>query len=199
MDFKHTILIIILILSSTYITTLIIDKKYSQPILEIKERTNSNALVTDKKDNSSMDVQNIEEENIQLPIAEKNLKKLKELNITLSKAVKIGDDFVITFQKGTKITQAGRKILEENVYLVLNNTPIKVMLTGHSDSMSSKQSSNLKLSVARSLKVKKELVELGINPQQIQTQGKGDSDPIDSENPLDSLNRRVHVTIISVD
>lgn len=80
------------------------------------------------------------------------------------------------------------------------NPKIRVLITGHTDSQGS-VAHNQVLSEGRSASVKKAMVDKGIDPARIETDGKGESEPIDTNDTEAGRqnNRRVQVTVLNAD
>lgn len=76
------------------------------------------------------------------------------------------------------------------------NPDIKVTITGHTDNVG-KASSNMTLSQNRANNIKKMLVEKGIPANRITTVGKGETEPVESNNTPEgrAKNRRIEITI----
>lgn len=80
------------------------------------------------------------------------------------------------------------------------NPKIRVMITGHTDSQGS-DAYNQRLSEGRSASVKAEMVKRGIDADRLETDGKGESEPIDTNDTEEGRqnNRRVEVTVLNAD
>lgn len=80
--------------------------------------------------------------------------------------------------------------------IMTKNPDIKVTVTGHTDNVG-KASMNLNLSKRRAENIKKMLVEKGIDGNRIQTFGKGETEPIESNDTEAgrAKNRRIEITI----
>lgn len=80
--------------------------------------------------------------------------------------------------------------------IMAKNPDIKVTVTGHTDNVG-KAAMNLNLSKRRAENIKKMLVEKGIDGNRIQTFGKGETEPIESNDTEAgrAKNRRIEITI----
>lgn len=84
-----------------------------------------------------------------------------------------------------------------NLKNIMDKHPeIKVTITGHTDNVGS-AASNMRLSQNRANNIKKMLVEKGIPADRITTVGKGETEPIESNNTPEgrAKNRRIEITI----
>jgi len=103
--------------------------------------------------------------------------------------------FQINFEFGSaRLTSDARQVLERvgSVIAAAGNTRFRI--SGHTDSVGSAER-NLTLSEQRAQAVVDYLVsEKGINPQQLQSVGLGQSRPINRANPRAPENRRVEIT-----
>ena len=87
------------------------------------------------------------------------------------------------------------------LYSFLNENPkIRVLITGHTDSKGS-ASHNQVLSEGRAASVKAAMVKRGISADRMETNGKGESEPIDTNDTEIGRqnNRRVQVTVLNAD
>ena len=85
------------------------------------------------------------------------------------------------------------------LYNFLSENPrIRVMITGHTDNEGS-DSYNQILSENRANSVKAEMIRRGIDPNRMETEGKGESEPIDTNDTPEGRqnNRRVQVTVLN--
>ena len=85
------------------------------------------------------------------------------------------------------------------LYSFLSENPrIRVLITGHTDN-EGRDDYNQRLSENRSASVKAEMVKRGIDPNRIETDGKGESEPIDTNDTPEGRqnNRRVQVTVLN--
>jgi OmpA-OmpF porin, OOP family len=105
----------------------------------------------------------------------------------------------INFKFGTaEISGADPIPVLEDVARIMKERPsIKVKITGHTDNVGS-DPANMALSVRRADAVKAYLVNKGIDPSRLPTEGKGESSPIDS-NDTDTgraRNRRIEFSVL---
>ena len=91
---------------------------------------------------------------------------------------------------------------EEDILTLYNflkdNPKIRVLITGHTDSQGSEEH-NQKLSEGRSESLKNEMIKRGIDADRMETDGKGELEPIDT-NATEAgrqNNRRVEVTVLN--
>lgn len=87
----------------------------------------------------------------------------------------------------------------QTLYEFLTENPnARIRIVGHTDSVGSDES-NMRLSKGRSASVKNEMVKRGIDPDRIETDGKGESEPIDTNDTEEGRqnNRRVEVQVLS--
>ena len=77
---------------------------------------------------------------------------------------------------------------------ILNKTPLRVEITGHTDNVGSEEV-NLNLSQERAARVKKYLVKKGCNPERIETVGKGASEPVSENETTEGRQKNRRVTI----
>ena len=88
--------------------------------------------------------------------------------------------------------------MEDLATFLTENEDVTIRITGHTDNIGSDESNQI-LSEGRANAVKRDLIKRGIDPERIETEGKGESDPVvdnDTEEGR-ALNRRVEFTIIS--
>ncbi len=78
------------------------------------------------------------------------------------------------------------------------NPKVRVLITGHTDSEGS-EAHNQVLSEGRANSVKEAMIERGIDPSRLETNGKGESEPIDTNDTETGRqnNRRVQVTVLN--
>jgi len=93
---------------------------------------------------------------------------------------------------------------EEDLMILYNflteNPKIRILITGHTDSQGT-DLYNLRLSQGRSESVKAEMVKRGIDADRIETDGKGESEPIDTNDTEEGRqnNRRVQITVLNAE
>lgn len=98
----------------------------------------------------------------------------------------------------TKILPESEPSLND-LYSFLNENPtVKIMITGHTDNVGSDRSNQI-LSEGRATSVRRELVKMGISPDRVEAEGKGASEPVDTNDTEEGRqnNRRVEFTILS--
>lgn len=80
------------------------------------------------------------------------------------------------------------------------NPKVRVLITGHTDSQGS-ESHNQVLSEGRANSVKEATIDRGIDPSRLETNGKGESEPIDTNDTEEGRqnNRRVQITVLNAD
>ena len=101
----------------------------------------------------------------------------------------------ILFASGSdKIQSESASVLEEIKNALVQAPDIKVKIVGHTDN-TGKEKVNLTLSKKRADAVKSRLVSMGISNERLQTDGKGQSEPISSNSTEDgkAQNRRVEL------
>jgi OmpA-OmpF porin, OOP family len=95
------------------------------------------------------------------------------------------------------IDQANTNVLEDFYNLLVTKFPKgKIVLIGHTDAEGTDED-NQRLSEDRAAAVKQYLVDKGIDPDRIESSGKGESDPIDTNNTTEGKanNRRVEIIV----
>ena len=103
--------------------------------------------------------------------------------------------FFASFQ--TRILPESEPALND-LYLFLSENPeVRIRIVGHTDSVGSRRD-NQKLSEGRSEAVKDEMIQRGIDPSRIETDGKGEDEPVATNETEEgrALNRRVEFTIL---
>ena len=77
------------------------------------------------------------------------------------------------------------------------NPEVRIRITGHTDWIGTDKDNQI-LSEGRANSVKRSMVERGINPDRIETEGKGESQPVDTNETEEGRqnNRRVEFTIL---
>lgn len=90
--------------------------------------------------------------------------------------------------------------LEKLYNFLAENPRIRVMITGHTDSQGS-DTYNQRLSEGRAASVKAEMVKRGIAEDRLETNGKGESEPIDTNDTEEGRqnNRRIEVTVLNAE
>lgn len=100
----------------------------------------------------------------------------------------------------TKILPTSEGALQELYKLLSENPSMRIRIIGHTDDVAS-DAYNQKLSEGRAKSVRKEMIDRGIDGKRIETEGRGESDPIvanDSDEHR-QMNRRVEIEILSSD
>ncbi|MBQ9297057.1 MAG: OmpA family protein [Paludibacteraceae bacterium] len=122
------------------------------------------------------------------------------LNIALT-PVKKGEVFVVKnlffATNKTRILRSSEETLN-NLYMYLARNPkVNIKIIGHTDSVG-KDAANQKLSDGRANAVMKELIERGIAPERLQAEGRGETQPIDTNDTEEGRqnNRRVEIEIL---
>lgn len=97
----------------------------------------------------------------------------------------------------TDILPQSEPTLEELFRILTENPTIRVRITGHTDSVGSDEDNQI-LSEGRAASVKQSMIDRGIDPDRMETEGKGESMPIATNDTEEGrqLNRRVEVTIL---
>ena len=119
--------------------------------------------------------------------------RLKPINI---KTFVLHNMYFATAQ--TSILPSSELALDMLYNLLEQNPGLTIRIVGHTDDVGS-ESSNITLSQGRANSIKKAMVKLGIAPERIQTEGKGETDPVvanDSDQHR-QMNRRVEIEILS--
>ena len=95
-----------------------------------------------------------------------------------------------------KITDYSMKKVRKFANFLLNHKGSLVHIVGHTDNRASDEY-NMILSKKRAEAVKKALIELGVSPSRLSTEGRGERDPIASNATKQgmALNRRIEVTL----
>ncbi len=96
-----------------------------------------------------------------------------------------------------EITPYSRPLVEKFAKFLLENKGSLVLITGHTDWRGSNYY-NMVLSKKRAESVKKALIEYGVSPSRLMTEGKGEEEPIATNKTPEgmALNRRIEVTLI---
>ncbi|MBQ0118369.1 MAG: OmpA family protein, partial [Bacteroidales bacterium] len=86
----------------------------------------------------------------------------------------------------------------QDLYDLLNENPeVRIRITGHTDSVGSDKD-NQKLSEGRANSVRDDMIRRGIDESRIEAEGKGESEPIDTNDTEEgrAKNRRVEFVIL---
>ena len=110
--------------------------------------------------------------------------------------VKINNLFFATNK--TYILPASAQAMEDLATFLSENEGVTIRITGHTDNVGTDEA-NQKLSEGRANAVKKELIKRGIDPERLEAEGKGESEPVADNDTEEGrqLNRRVEFTITS--
>jgi len=121
------------------------------------------------------------------------------LNIQLV-PVKKGEVFIVHnlffATNKTRILARSEEALNDLYMYLARNPQVRIKIVGHTDSVG-KDEANQKLSEGRANEVMKELIERGIAPDRILSEGRGESQPIDTNDTEEGRqnNRRVEIEI----
>ena len=122
------------------------------------------------------------------------------LNIALS-PVKKGEVFIVKnlnfATNKTRILSSSEEALQDLYMYLARNPKVHIRIVGHTDNIG-KDAANQKLSEGRANEVMKDLIERGIAPERIQAEGRGESQPIDTNDTEVGRqnNRRVEIEIL---
>ncbi|MGM9831699.1 MAG: OmpA family protein [Paludibacteraceae bacterium] len=115
--------------------------------------------------------------------------------------VKKGDVFVVHnlffATNKTRILKASEPALNELYQYLSQNTEINIRIIGHTDNVGS-DAANQRLSEGRAAAVRADLIERGIAPERLQAEGRGESQPVDTNDTEEGRqnNRRVEIEIL---
>ena len=122
------------------------------------------------------------------------------LNIQLT-PIKKGEVFIVKnlffATNKTRILKTSEEALND-LYMYLSRNPkVRIKIVGHTDSVG-KDEANQKLSEGRANEVMKDLIERGISADRIEAEGRGESQPIDTNDTEEGRqnNRRVEIEIL---
>ena len=122
------------------------------------------------------------------------------LNIALS-PIKKGEVFIVKnlhfATNKTRILKTSEEALNDLYMYLARNPKVRIKIIGHTDSVG-KDATNQKLSDGRANEVMKDLIERGIAPERIEAEGRGESQPIDTNDTEEGRqnNRRVEIEIL---
>jgi len=110
--------------------------------------------------------------------------------------VKINNLFFATNK--TYILPQSTQAMEDLATFLNENEGVTIRITGHTDNVGTDEA-NQKLSEGRANAVKKELIRRGVDPDRMEAEGKGESEPVATNDTEEGrqLNRRVEFTITS--
>lgn len=97
----------------------------------------------------------------------------------------------------TRILKASEESLEQMYGFLSRNPQIRVKIIGHTDNVGS-DAANQKLSEGRAEAVRQDLIDRGIDPSRLEAEGRGESQPIDTNDTEEGRqnNRRVEAEIL---
>lgn len=100
----------------------------------------------------------------------------------------------------TDILPGSEEEINKLYTFLVENPKIRVLITGHTDSDGSEEH-NQKLSEGRAASLKNEMVARGIDADRMETNGKGESEPIDTNDTPEGKqnNRRIEVTVLNAE
>ena len=122
------------------------------------------------------------------------------LNIQLI-PVKKGEVFIVKnlhfATNKTRILSRSEEALQDLYMYLARNPQVRIRIIGHTDNVG-KDDANQKLSDGRANAVMQDLVERGIAPERMQAEGRGESQPIDTNDTEEGRqnNRRVEIEIL---
>ena len=122
------------------------------------------------------------------------------LNIALS-PIKKGEVFIVKnlffATNKTRILKTSEEALNDLYMYLARNPQVRIKIIGHTDSVG-KDAANQKLSDGRANEVRKDLIERGIATDRIQAEGRGETQPIDTNDTEEGRqnNRRVEIEIL---
>ena len=121
------------------------------------------------------------------------------LNIQLV-PVKKGEVFIVRnlffATNKTRILSRSEEALNDLYMYLARNPQVRIKIVGHTDSVG-KDEANQKLSDGRANEVMKDLIERGIDPTRMEAEGRGETQPIDTNETEEGRqnNRRVEIEI----
>ena len=122
------------------------------------------------------------------------------LNIALT-PIKKGEVFIVKnlhfATNKTRILSSSEEALNDLYMYLARNPKVRIKIIGHTDNVG-KDAANQKLSDGRANAVMKDLIERGIAPERIEAEGRGESQPIDTNETEEGRqnNRRVEIEIL---
>ena len=123
------------------------------------------------------------------------------LNLVLT-PIKVGKKVVLHnlffATNKTRILPQSEPALDELYEFLRDNPSLTIRITGHTDNVGSDRDNQI-LSEGRAQAVRDEIIKRGIAPERIEAEGKGESEPIDTNETEEgrARNRRVEFTITS--
>lgn len=122
------------------------------------------------------------------------------LNIQLV-PVKKGEVFIVKnlhfATNKTRILSRSEEALNDLYMYLARNSQVRIKIIGHTDNVG-KDAANQKLSDGRANAVMQDLIERGIAPERLQAEGRGETQPIDTNDTEEGRqnNRRVEIEIL---
>lgn len=122
------------------------------------------------------------------------------MNIQLS-PVKKGEVFIVKnlhfATNKTRILSSSEEALNDLYMYLARNPEVRIKIIGHTDNVG-KDAANQKLSDGRANAVRNDLIERGISADRIQAEGRGETQPIDTNDTEEGRqnNRRVEIEIL---
>ena len=122
------------------------------------------------------------------------------MNIQLS-PVKKGEVFVVRnlffATNKTRILPTSEEALNDLYMYLARNPQVRIKIIGHTDNVG-KDAANQKLSEGRAEAVMKDLIERGLTADRLQAEGRGETQPIDTNDTPEGRqnNRRVEIEIL---
>ena len=122
------------------------------------------------------------------------------MNVVLT-PIKKGEVFIVKnlffATNKTRILSRSEEALNELYMFLARNPQTRIKIIGHTDSVG-KDAANQKLSDGRANAVMKDLIERGIDPARMEAEGRGETQPIDTNETEEGRqnNRRVEIEIL---
>lgn len=97
----------------------------------------------------------------------------------------------------TRILSSSEESMNAMFMFLARNADVRIKIIGHTDNVG-KDAANQKLSEGRANAVRNDLIERGIAPERIETEGRGETQPIDTNDTDEGRqnNRRVEIEIL---
>jgi len=122
------------------------------------------------------------------------------MNVALS-PIKKGEVFIVKnlhfATNKTRILPTSEEALNDLYMYLARNPQVRIKIVGHTDNVG-KDAANQKLSDGRANEVRKDLIERGIAEDRIEAEGRGETQPIDTNDTEEGRqnNRRVEIEIL---
>ena len=122
------------------------------------------------------------------------------INVELT-PIKKGEVFIVKnlffATNKTRILKTSEEALNDLYMYLARNPQVRIRIIGHTDSVG-KDAANQKLSDGRANEVMKDLIERGIAPERLEAEGRGETQPIDTNDTEEGRqnNRRVEIEIL---